>query len=627
MDYSVLARSIVDKIGGKPNISHMEHCSTRLRFTLYDNDKADIQAIEALEGVMGVRQTGQTQIIIGNEVNEVYKEVEKYVGALDNQSQAGKPANQGGFGAKLLDFLTGVFQPLVPAIAGGGVLKSLLLLFSLLGWLSKDGSTYKVLTMIGDAPLYFLPLLVAISTANKLKVNPMVAVSAVGALLLPNMTTLISEGGTLFNFGIQNIAYAYQVFPAILTVLLYAQVEKFLTKVTPKPIRIFFVPMVALVITVPIALLILGPLGFNFGQIFAKVIVAVYEKLGWIATGLLAAVLPFMVATGMHKAMLPYAIATMTELGKEILYLPASLAHNIAESGATFAVALKTKDEKLRATSLSAGISALFGITEPALYGVTLQHKSVLYSVISGSLVGGIFIGLVGIEAFALVGPGLASMTMYTNPDNPNNLIMAFVAFAISFVVAFAAAFILYKDTPVTQEEDVAAKKSQVGLTTSPNLESEQVKNIVLNAPLKGELIALDKVNDDVFASKMLGDGFAIIPEEEVLHAPASGVVSMVYETKHALGLTLDNGASLLFHLGIDTVRLGGQHFEALVKEGDRVNVGQALLAFDLKAIKAAGYDPTIMVVVTNPQSYEFNYLQTKSQLDKNSPILELFVS
>ncbi|ETA81024.1 beta-glucoside-specific PTS transporter subunit IIABC [Youngiibacter fragilis] len=600
MNYKQTAAEILKNVGGKENISHFEHCSTRLRFSLVDSKKADVKKLESTEGVMAVKMTGQCQVVIGNDVIEVYDEIMKLIGNADLSSQASdKPKEKQKLGALVLDFMVGIFQPLVPAIAGGGVLKSLLLLLSVAGIMATGSSTYKILSYIGDAPLYFLPIMVAITTANKLKVNSLVAMSAVAALILPNMTALLKEGTQLFGFGVQNIAYAYQVFPAILTVLLYAQLEKFFTKVSPKSVRIFLVPMMSLLVTVPAALLLLGPAGFNFGQGFAAVILAIFAKMGWIAVGLLAAVLPFMVATGMHKAMLPYAISTFTQLGKEILYLPASLAHNIAESGACFGVAIRTRDKNLRSIAISAGISALFGITEPALYGVTLQNKKVLASVVIGSFVGGSYVGLVGLHAFAIVGPGLASISMFISETAPNNIVNAIIGLAISFIVAFAAALVLGKDNSAEKAKEVLAV----------SIGSEET----FRSPLNGTVISLSEVKDDVFSSRAMGDGIAVVPSEGKLYAPVAGKIEMVFETNHALGMTTNNGAQILFHVGLDTVKLGGKHFEPKVKVGDLVKAGDLLLEFDLEKIVAEGFDPVTVVVVTNKDEYEVKVREVSS--------------
>lgn len=605
MNYTQTARDVLQHVGGKENIAHLEHCSTRLRFTLIDQNKANVPALEKTPGVIAVRMSGQCQVVIGNDVIEVYEKLTGLLGGSPSEQNGSshQPKEKRKVGTVLLDFIVGVFQPLVPAIAGGGILKSFLLLFSLFGLMDAKGQTYQILNMVGDAPLYFLPLLVAVTTANKLKVNPLVALSAVGALILPNMTAMLTEGAQLFSCDVKNIAYAYQVFPAILSVLLYAQMEKWFTRISPKPIRIFFVPMMSLVMTVPITLLLLGPIGFTAGQGFTALILAMFDTVGWVAVAILAAVLPFMVASGMHKAMVPYAVTTMGNLGKEALYLPASLAHNLAESGACFAIALRTKDKVLRSTAISAGISAFFGITEPALYGVTLQNKRVLSSVMIGSFIGGIFIGLVGLQAFVLVGPGLASMSMFISDELPRNFMFAVIGFAISFVVAFAAAFILGKDRKTEETE----KEAEQGVFAEKLGADETFKS-----PVIGQMISLSDVEDDIFSSKVMGEGIAIIPSKGELYAPVDGEISLLFETNHALGMKTANGVEVLFHIGIDTVQLEGKFFKPLVQAGDKVKAGDLLIQFDLEKIKEAGYDPVTLAVITNTDQYDIKVTQLK---------------
>lgn len=608
MNYKETAEQIVLQVGGKENVSHLEHCSTRLRFTLKDKSKANVEKLEAIDGVMGVRQNVQCQVIIGNDVVEVYDEVKKMLGELSDSGN--QPKEKQKIGAIILDFVISVFQPLVPAIAGGGILKSLLMLASISGLMSDQSQTYQILNLIGGAPLYFLPILVAMTTANKLKVNQLVAVSAVGALILPDMTAMLAEGATFMSFNVENIAYASQVFPAILTVLFYAQMEKLFTRFSLKSIRIFFVPMMSLLITVPISLLILGPLGYNVGTIFSSVIITLYNQFGWLATALLAAILPLMVVTGMHKAMIPYAVSSMSELGMELLYLPASLAHNIAESGACFAVSIKTKDKKLRSTAISAGISAMFGITEPALYGVTILNKRVLYGVMGASLIGGGFAGITAIKGFALVGPGLASITMFADKDNPMNLVWAFATLGLSFVVAFIAVLVLFKDKKVEE-----ATKETIDLETAAGVE-------LLSSPVVGRVIPLTEVKDEVFASGMVGAGVGIIPETGELVAPESGEITMLFETNHAIGMKLENGAELLFHIGIDTVQMEGDGFVSFVKSGDDVKRGQKLIEFDLQKIAAAGLDPTVICVVTNQDRFNVSSFNVEQEVTNDSDLL-----
>lgn len=592
MDYKKIATDIVNYVGGGKNISHLEHCSTRLRFTLVDDSKANIDGLKKVNGVLGVVMTAQCQVVIGNNVLEVYNELIK-LGKFGNQNKGSTAGGNKKIGAVVLDFVISVFQPLIPAIAGGGVLKSILMLLNLLGILENTTDTYKILNFVGDAPLYFLPILVAITVANKMRVNPLVAVAAVGTLLTPKLATMLgSETGALFfNIQVQNINYAYQVFPAILCVLCYSQLERFFNKISPKVIRNFFVPMMSLLIVVPLTLLVLGPLGFNFGQYFAKVVMFIFAKFGWIAVGLLAAVLPFMVVTGMHKAMIPYVITSLSQTGKELIYNAASLAHNISEGGACFAVAVRAKDKTLKATATSAGISAMFGITEPALYGVTILHKRVLYGVMIGSFVGGSYLGIKAVEAYVAVGPGLASLSMFISQTLPNNIINAIVGLIISFIVSFAAVVILWK-------EDVVEEKKE-------EVKTDRILNkTIISAPIQGELTSLNKVNDEVFSKEIMGKGIAVIPTSNEVVAPVKGKISALFPTNHAIGIKTEEGMEILIHIGLGTVNLEGKHFKSFIKVGDKVNVGDKLMEFDRQAIIKAGFDITTPIIITNSADY-----------------------
>ena len=606
MDFNDSAQAIILNVGGEKNINSLIHCSTRLRFTLNDFAKADLEKLKTVDGVLGaVIAGGQCQVIIGNDVVEMFDAVQALLGNSTQQNTARGPKQS--WRKVVLDFIIGVFQPLVPAIAGGGILKAVLMLLAMLGWISDKSQTYQILNLVGGAPLYLLPILVAITTAQKLKVNSLVAVSTVGVLILPDLVAMLTKGTTLFGLHVTNVTYSSQVFPAILCVLFYALMERFFTKYSPKPIRIFFVPMMSMLITAPITLLFLGPLGYVVGEGFVSVILFLNTHLGWVATALLAGVIPFMVATGMHKPMIPYVVSTFSTVGKESLYLPASLAHNISESGTCFAIALRTKDTKLRAVALSAGISALFGITEPALYGVTLQHKRALISVITGGVIGGAYVGIAGLSGFTIVGPGLASLPMFVDKSNPANLIHALIGFGISFVVSFVIGLIIWKN-----DEEISSA-SDTGEATITVVAKD------LMAPVAGKVLSLADVPDDVFSQGLIGQGIAIEPSEGRLIAPTDGTIEMVYETKHALGMRTDNGAELLFHIGLDTVQLNGKYFESHVQVGQHVQAGELLETFDVAKNKAAGYNPITMMVVTNQDSYTVAVDESNETLDNQS--------
>lgn len=591
-DYAGTAKAVLKLIGGEENVTHFEHCSTRLRFSIADPGKVDKDGLKGTSGVMGVIASGnQCQVVIGNDVIEVFDEIMK-LGTF-NKGGAAAPAATGkkNIGAMILDLLVGIFQPLVPAIAGAGILKAILTVLTTFNLLSTDSTVYQVFYYVADAALYYLPILVAVTTATKLKCNKLVAVATVGAMIYPNTAAMLgAEGGAVFlGIHLQNVAYTSQVFPAILTVAFMALIERLFNKISPKAIRVFFVPLMCFAITFPVSLLILGPLGYNIGTLLTTVILALYNSLGWLAVALVAAILPFMISLGMHKALVPYAVASISDPGFDMLYLPASLAHNISEGGACLAVAIKTKDTDLRSTAISAGISGLFGITEPALYGVTLQHKKVLASVCASSFVGGLFIGLTKIKAFAVVGPGIASMPMYIDPDNGMNFIYAVIGFVISVVASFVFTLIFYKD------EAVAEAKAPEAIADG--------KTVV--SPLEGKLIDITEVNDEVFSAGILGDGMAVIPTKGELYAPADATIETVFDSKHAISMTCENGAEVLLHVGLDTVKLEGQYFEPQVKAGDKVKAGDLLMKFDLAAIKKAGYDVVTPVVITNSDDYE----------------------
>ena len=436
-NYKQTASDVLRLVGGEKNVVQVEHCSTRLRFTLADTSKADAAALKKTAGVMGVISSGpQCQVVIGNDVIEVYDELLK-LGTF-NAGQAAAPAAPKGkkeIGGIILDYMVGIFQPLVPAIAGAGVLKALMVLLSTLGLMSSGDIAYKVFVGVADAALYYLPVMVAFTTATKFNCNKLVSVALAAAMIHPSVSALLAtEGGAYFlGIKLQNIAYGGQVFPAILTVIFMSFIEKWANKWCPKAIRVFFVPMLCFGIGFPVALVVLGPLGYNIGALLTTVILALYNTLGWLAVALLAAVLPFMISMGMHKALVPYAVASISDPGFEMLYMPASLAHNISEGGACLGVALKTKDENLRATAISAGISGLFGITEPALYGVTLQHKKVMMSVVVSSFIGGLFVGLMKVKAFVAMGPGLAGMAMFVDPDNGKNILTNVSDYVVSW--------------------------------------------------------------------------------------------------------------------------------------------------------------------------------------------------
>ncbi|HMR48234.1 MAG TPA: beta-glucoside-specific PTS transporter subunit IIABC [Arachnia sp.] len=634
MDYKDTARRILEKVGGAGNIRAMEHCSTRLRLTIADDSKVDVAALKAIPGVLGVVTAGQTQIVIGNEVVEVFKALKEAAGGGVGAAAAAGPAPKRSLGATLVDFIVGVFQPLIPAIAGAGVLKSLLLLASSLGWMDKEANTYFVLASIADATFFFLPLMVAGTTATKLNINRLVAIAATAPLVFPALTAKMADPGLDFlGIPITQVAYNAQVFPSMLIVGFLAIMERFWTKVSPKPIRIFFVPMMSLLITVPIGLLFLGPLGFQVGTLLTGGIIWVFTTFGWVATMLLAMALPFLVSLGMHKPFLPYAINQYSTTGSEPLYLAASLAHNISESGTMFGVAVRTKNADMRSTSISAGISALFGITEPALYGVTIQNRRALFSVLIGAGLGGAYVGLTHVAGFAIVGPGIASLSMFINPENPMNFVNALIGAGIAFAGGLIASLLLWSDAKsatIARAGTAVAPADRVTTDSEPTASTADdsagavvaTESVDLLSPMTGTVIPLSEVPDPVFAGGALGEGIAIRPTSGEVVSPVDGTIATVFRTGHAVAIKTDSGVEILIHVGLDTVKLDGGPFEVLVSNGERVTTGQPLLRADLEAITAAGYQTVTPMVVMNSAVLSVSPLETGRDVTIGTPLV-----
>lgn len=603
------AKAILEHVGGAGNISNLHHCSTRLRFALVDDSQADEAALKKIPGVIGVViGSTQTQVIVGGKVAEMYTAVEKLRGGVAADSDAPKtrrPFSWKRLGGTVMDFVVSVFTPIIPAIAGAGIFKSLLVLASAVGWLDPLSDNYKLLSTIPDAVFGFLPLLVAYTAAKKLDVNRPLALGLVGVLVFPAFSALVAQEGGVALFGapVAVVNYNAQVFPAILAVLLLSVVEKFFTKITWGPIRTFFVPLMCLIIVAPATIFLLGPLGYWLGTLLTGAMTGLYDTLGWVAIMLMAGVLPLIISVGMHKAFIPPTIATVAATGKDPFYLVASLAHNLSEAGSSLAIALRTKSAGLRATAISGGVSALFGITEPALYGVTLQNRRALISVIAGSMTAGAYLGITQVAAFAVVSPGLASFSMFIDALDPWNFINAIIGLAIAVGVSFTVAVIIWRDD---KSATVRAFGDTAAAAPAPIDGAVQ-----LVSPLAGSVIPLSEVDDAVFSAGILGEGVAIRPTDGNVLAPIAGVVTALLDSKHAVGIRGDDGVEVLVHVGLDTVQLEGKPFTAHVAVDDRVVAGQLLIEADLAAITAAGYDTTTPVLVTNSADFSVAVLAT----------------
>lgn len=442
MDYKQTATAIVEKIGGKQNVLGVTHCITRLRFTLKDQSKADTDAIKAVDGVVTVIISGgQYQVVIGNEVEGVYKAVLPLVDVEGGGEVPADPAE----GKKKFDLnsiagdIAGIFTPFLSVLTAAGMISAVLVLLSTFGIMDSSSETYIVLNKIADAGFYFLPVMVAYTTATLLKCDKFLAVMLAGVLIHPG---IMSQGLHFLGIEIQSVSYNSTVLPAILTTVLMYFVEKLADKVSPAPVKFFLKPLLTVLITAPISLLLVGPIGYNLGVIVADIIAFLSNNVGFLAVGVLGAIYPFMVMTGMHHAYAPVALASIASLGYEGVMAPGALCANIAQGGAALAVCLKSHNTKIRSVAGPGGFSCLLGVSEPVMYGVTLQHRAALIATVCGGGAGGLFAGLTGVRAVALASPGLASLPIFLG----DTFVFALISIAIAFVVGFAVAFITYKD-------------------------------------------------------------------------------------------------------------------------------------------------------------------------------------
>ena len=619
MNFDHLATEIIKYIGGNENIAGLTHCATRLRFTLKDQQMADEEAIKGIQGVLGVAKSGgQFQIIIGNQVPKAYEAITSKI-QINNQTE-NKPAKSDvKVSEKIFDFIASIFTPILPAIIGAGLVKSVLALAVLLG-MDSQSTTYYFINIIGDAPLYFLPMMLAVTVSKKLECNSYLAVAIAGALLHPNYTALIKDAysihfSSMFGIPVTLASYSSSVIPVILMVFLLKYVDKLLEKVIPQMIKFFFKPLLTLLIVATITFTVLGPIGFVVGVGISTGLNFLSTHVGWLVPTIVGAIFPLMVTTGMHYGIVPFMLQSISAQGFEQICGPGNLPSNIAQGAASLAVALRTKKSDLKQMAFTSGATALLGVTEPALFSVTLKYKKVLGCVMIGGGFGGLYAGITGVKCFSFCSPGLLSMVAYVGPKGWTNLINACISMAIGFVVTFLLVWFWgYKDEETTKkEEQVTEEKIQV----------ESHDDMVLN-PVNGTVVDLKEVPDETFAQEMLGKGFAVIPEGHKFYAPVSGKVEAVFPTGHAIGITSTVGATLLIHIGLDTVKMNGEGFKVAVEAGQEVKQGDLLVECDLDLVKEKGYNTITPVLITNPEEYKELKTLSYGKMDAGKPVLEL---
>lgn len=610
MDYHKISKEILQLVGGEENVQSVIHCMTRLRFNLYDNAKADRDGLEQTEGVMGTNISGgQFQIIVGNDVPKVYQALMESSGLSDESANKTSKQKKNVLSA-VFDVISGVFTPILPAIAGAGMIKGLVALAVTFGWMSEKSQTHSILTAVGDGAFYFLPLLLAVSAARKFGCNPYVAAAVAGAILHPDLTALLGAGKSISFIGLPVTAATYSstVIPILLAIWLMSYVEKGIDRITPSSLKLIAVPMLTLVIVVPVTLITVGPLGAILGNYLSVGVNDLFNHAGIAAMILLAGTFSLIIMTGMHYALVPIMINNIAQNGHDYI-LPAMFLANMGQAGASFAVFLKSKNKTFKSLAFTTSITALMGITEPSMYGVNMRLKKPFAAALIGGAAGGAFYGVTGVASYIVGGnAGLPSIPVFIGPTFLYALIGLFISFAAGMAAALLIGF-----------EDVQSERDKASETPGVTAGGE-----IIHSPIKGEVKALSEVNDSVFSGGMMGKGFAILPEEGAAVSPVEGRVTAVFKTKHAIGITSTRGAEVLIHIGLDTVRLDGRHFEMHVKEGDTVAPGDLLITFDIDEIKAAGFDVITPVIITNTDQYSFTDVKKSGMVKPNEALLAL---
>lgn len=592
MKYQETVQGILDNIGTEANIASVTHCMTRLRFHLKDDAKANTEAIKQVKGVVGcVNKGGQLQVVIGTHVADVYNELmaSTHIAPVETE-KAPKKKNPI---ASIFDTMASIVMPMIGPLAGAGMIKAILSMLVQFSVIDNTTQTYQILYMVSDSVFYYMPFFLAFSAGKKFKCNPYLSLIFAAMLVHPTFIGFKTAGDPVYLFGlpVTLATYTSSVVPVILIVYFQSIIERFVTKLTPNAIKVFFVPMVVILITVPVGLVVLGPLGSIVGNYMATAFTWLDTNVGWLVSMLVGGLCPLLVMTGMHYAIGSAQTIQRATMGYATILSPGMVCSNMAQSAATFGVALKTKNKELKSLASTVGVTALCGITEPALYGVGMKLKRPLYSAMAAGAIGGLYAGLTHVKQWAYGTSTVFALPVYIGSDN--SFVNICIAVAISMILAFVISYITHKD-PVNPE---TANDSEANASALNN--KTEVKS-----PMRGAILDLSEVNDDAFKSEALGKGCAIVPVDGHVVSPLTGTVTALFETHHAIGLTGDDGIEVLIHIGLDTVKLDGKYFTVHVAKGDHVSVGDPLINFELEKLLEEDYDVTTPIVVTNTQDY-----------------------
>ena len=598
--YENLAKEILENVGGKENINSLTHCVTRLRFRLKDESKANDEALKNNPGVVTVmKSAGQYQVVIGNHVPLVYADVCELAGISNGTQQVEEEAPQGLFN-KLIDIISGCFQPILGPLCAAGIIKGLnALLVFILGSSFSNSGTYMILNAIGDSIFIFLPIILGYTAAKKFNVNVIVGMIIGATLCYPTIQTdTLSAAGKAIGtlpfigsyytkfIGIPFVSgnYTSTVVPVICIVALAAQIQKIAKKFVPEMLQNFFVPFFVLIISLPIGLLVIGPVVSLLTTVLSNMFAGLYAFSPIVTAFVIGALWQCLVIFGLHWALVPMAMVNIGNLGYDTI-LPGMLGTTFAATGVLAAMYLKLKDENKKALAIPGVISAFCGVTEPAIYGFLLPEKTPFVFSCIGGAVGGAIMGTIAAKQYVIGGLGIFSVVNYISPKgNATGMIVSLIAGAVSLVVGFVLTMIFYK----TNDQQVE------------NKEVTKLEEETILTPIKGEVKSIEESSDAAFASGALGKGVVILPEEGKVYAPVTGTVTVLFPSLHAIGITSDAGVELLIHIGINTVQLNGEGFTAHIKQGDQIKQGQLLVEFDMNKIKEAGYSLETPVLVTN---------------------------
>ncbi len=618
MDYADVSKRIISAVGGADNISSATHCMTRLRLILKDQSKADDSKVEGIKGVKSViKQGGQYQVVIGNEVSNLFKEFSKLGKFTEDGGEA--PKAEGPAIQRLFGFVAGCLTPMLPAMLGTGMLKVVLTLLTTLKIVSATDATYQIFYSIADGFFYFLPVFLGWSIAKKVNGNAPLYM-AVGALLCyPDLVAMMggtlesaTEYGTFLGMGctylfgvipVIETTYTSSVVPMLLMAPVMKWAEDFADRVSPNVLKAFLKPLLFLLICTPVVMIVLGPIGGVIGNVMATGFNAMYGAVPWLTVGVLSALMPFIVMTGMHYALIPLFMNNLATLGFDVVVLVTMFCSNICQGGAAFGVAAKTKDVETRSEGIACGISAtVAGVTEPALYGINLRYMKPMIGAVAGAGISGLLAGILGVKGYSMGGsPSFLSLITFIGGENPyHSVIWGAVCGVLGLAISFAVSFVLYKD-PQKQEAGTAGAVSGSADSADSAL---AVSDETVASPVTGEVKSLSEVEDDAFSSGALGQGIALVPSEGKVYAPVDGEVTTFFPTGHAIGLLSDGGAEILIHVGMDTVKLDGKGFTPKVTQGSRVKKGDLLLECDLELIQKEGYSIVTPMIVTNSDDY-----------------------